>query len=254
MNGRSPDVPPAFEVRTSRATLPVAHACSIFQIIVMPPHADLFALSPSAKARCEWIGGKVPVILVDDLYVQPDAVRAFALELPFTPAATHYPGRIAQMCEQNPSCETLLRWARELATATLLSICPLYANGRSIARFGEVVTDFAIVDVHPSALSPKQRIPHVDAVPAFGLIYLNREERGGTLFFDKVRDSEPSATGYYTASGASYQLLGRIEPRFNRLAIYPGTVPHSGDIAGEWINGDARFTSPRLTQRLLFAP
>lgn len=133
------------QIRARLSAPPVAYARSIFQIIGMPMDADLFTRSPSAKARYEWLGGKVPVILVDDLYVRPDAVRASALELPFTPANTHYPGRTAQLSEENPSCDALLQWARELATATLPSIYPLYTNGRPITRFREVVTDFAIV-------------------------------------------------------------------------------------------------------------
>jgi hypothetical protein len=48
--------------------------------------------------------------------------------------------------------------------------------------------------------------------------------------------------------------MGRIEAAFNRLAIYPGFVPHSGEIVGEWIKTDERFTNPRLTQRLVFMP
>jgi hypothetical protein len=72
-------------------------------------------------------------------------------------------------------------------------------------------------------------------VPIFGLVYLNHEERGGTLFFRRsvqVAQSGPSP-GYVTEDRDGFELAGRIEPRFNRLAIYPGFVPHSGDISGD---------------------
>ena len=49
-----------------------------------------------------------------------------------------------------------------------------------------------------------------------------------------------------------FELCGRIAPVFNRLAIYPGFVLHSGEIAGDWIRSDERFSNPRLTQRLIF--
>ena len=91
-------------------------------------------------------------------------------------------------------------------------------------------------------------------VPIFGLVYLNREERGGTLFFRRsgqVAQSSPSP-GYVTEDRDGFELAGRIEPRFNRLAIYPGFVPHSGDISGDWITSGERYSSPRLTQRLMF--
>ena len=58
--------------------------------------------------------------------------------------------------------------------------------------------------------------------------------------------------GYPTATYPGLELAGRIEGRFNRLAIYPGFILHTGEIAGEWIEGDERFDVPRLTQRMMF--
>ena len=125
-----------------------------------------------------------------------------------------------------------------------------------MSAFRQVHIDFAVVDVHPDDLSQEQRLPHTDPVPVFGLVYLNREERGGTLFFKQKASSEETAGGhgYVTDSNEAFELLGRIEPAYNRLVIYPGFIPHSGDIAGDWITGPERFDSPRLTQRLVFLP
>jgi imidazolonepropionase-like amidohydrolase len=47
-------------------------------------------------------------------------------------------------------------------------------------------------------------------------------------------------------------LAGHIEGRFNRLAIYPGFVLHSGEIDGDWIEKEDRLAAPRLTQRIKF--
>jgi hypothetical protein len=138
----------------------------------------------------------------------------------------------------------------------LSRVPPIAQDGRSISAFGQVYTDFAIVDVHPDELTSKQRLPHVDPVPIFGLIYLNREERGGTLFFKQKASAGEDApgAGYPTASTEPFTLVGRIEPVYNRMAIYPGFIPHSGEIAGDWILGEERFKSPRLTQRFVFLP
>jgi len=220
----------------------------------VPLADDLFALNAGASARCEWLGGKVPVLLVDHLYAHPDEVREAALELNFSRASSHYPGKLAAIPGPGPSKDRLLRWVRELANSVFLTLWPVTADGRPITSFREVFTDFAIVDRHPEELTPDQQRPHVDPVPVFGLVYLNREERGGTLFFERTGEEEPAPGGYFTDTEAGYQLIGRIQPRFNRLAIYPGTIPHSGEIIGDWIEGDQRFSSPRLTQRLLFAP
>ena len=76
------------------------------------------------------------------------------------------------------------------------------------------------------------------------------------MFFEPVGSSGEVAgsSGYVTADPAGYRLLGRIEPRFNRLAIYSGSVPHSGEIDGEWIRSEGAIDYPRLTQRLMFVP
>lgn len=221
----------------------------------MPFHDDLFALSADLDMRFEIVGGVVPVLLVDNVYARPDDVREQVLTLPFEPAPLHYPGRIAAPPDGNPSVERMVDWARQLANGAYLSFAEVPWRGGVVAGFREVRTDFAVVDVHPADLTQPQRLPHVDPVPLFGLVYLSREERGGTLFFERVSNSEQEpGQGYFAGGGAAFDLLGRIEPRFNRLAIYPGSVPHTGEIAGEWIESEARFTRPRLTQRLLFAP
>jgi hypothetical protein len=225
---------------------------------VTPDDDALFALSADSVARLEKVGGTVPVVLVDNVYAFPDAVREAALALPFTPPPDPYPGRLATFPRPSASLMAAAQWALDVANSMFLpSLPPISFAGRPLTGLNGVYSDFAIVDVHPGELAPLQRIPHTDPVPVFGLIYLNREERGGTLFFEQVAalDSEAGgAPGYITQSSDAFKLVGRIEPLFNRLAIYPGFVPHSGEIAGEWIEGEERFSSPRLTQRFIFHP
>ena len=144
-----------------------------------------------------------------------------------------------------------------LANQFLARVPPIANNGQRLTSFSRVFTDFAVVDVHPDELSADQRLPHTDPVPVFGLLYLNREERGGTLFFEQKapsRASDEQGGGYVTESTDCFELCGRIEPAFNRLAIYPGFVPHSGEIHGDWIRGEERYSNPRLTQRFVFFP
>ncbi|MFL6734891.1 MAG: DUF6445 family protein [Sphingomicrobium sp.] len=91
-------------------------------------------------------------------------------------------------------------------------------------------------------------------MPVFGLIYLNEEDRGGTLFFRPRSRVAPTTgrQGYQTQSDEHVELCGRIEGRFNRLAIYPGFILHSGEVKGDWIENEERLTAPRLTQRIMF--
>ena len=86
--------------------------------------------------------------------------------------------------------------------------------------------------------------------------------RGGTLFFKRTAEgSAEPAPGYVVDSRDGFELCGRIAPVFNRLVILPPPgffffffffVPHSGEIAGDWIRSDERFSNTRLTQRLIF--
>ncbi|PSJ38458.1 hypothetical protein C7I55_18665 [Sphingomonas deserti] len=142
----------------------------------------------------------------------------------------------------------------ELVDAEFLSRVPIRQDRQRIAEFRQVHSDFAIVDVHPDQLEPVQRLPHTDPVAVFGLVDLNRDVRGGTLFFEQVAESADGTrhAGYFTGDSPDYQLRGRIAAQFNTLVIYPGFIPHSAEIEGEWIRGEARFASPRLTQRFAF--
>lgn len=218
---------------------------------------DLFEMSAELDIRFEKLGGQIPVVLIDDFYRRPDDVREMALGLHYAPPPYPYPGKLALIPLPNRSLSDVMRKVLELVNGEYLPrVPPIAMNGTPIAAFRQLATDFAVVDVHPDELTPGQQRPHVDPIPVFGLIYLNREERGGTLFFHQktpVGEKAPGV-GYLTASDEAFKLIGRIEPAYNRMAIYPGFVPHCGEIAGDWIRGEERFKSPRLTQRLVFRP
>lgn len=217
---------------------------------------NLFELSPELDIRFEKLGGKIPVLLVDNFYRRPNDLREIALSLDYERLPTPYPGKLAVIPTPNRSLTVVMRKVLELVNGKYLPRVPIAKNGQPIAAFRTLYTDFAVVDVHPDDLTPVQRNPHVDPVPVFGLVYLNPEERGGTLFFNRkapIGEKAPG-TGYVTASNREFELVGRIEPSYNRMAIYPGFVPHSGEIEGDWIRGDERFKNPRLTQRFRFHP
>jgi hypothetical protein len=221
----------------------------------MPDLSDLFRLSPDRKLTVDMVGGKFPVVLVDRFYEHPDEIRAAALTLPFRkPTLWRYPGKLAPI-PANPSLRDAVACVAHLANSEFLPRAPIRHQGNLISSLRVTDTDFAIVDMHPDELEPEYRRPHIDPVPVFGLVYLNHEDRGGTLFFQITRDVEGEAgPGYFTEGDEYFRLVGRIEPKFNRLAIYPGFVYHSGEIAGDWIEGQERFTRPRLTQRFIFIP
>lgn len=217
----------------------------------------LFALNPNPRGFVRMLGGRLPVLIVDDVFQDPAGLRSIALGLPYKPAGFHYPGRIAVPPGEDGSLARFLDAVLSLVNSEYLPRIPTIAfNDRPITAFGQIETDFAITDVHPDELSQDQRRPHKDPVPVFGLVYLNPEDRGGTLFFDDPAPGggEKPRSGYCSAEDPDYRLVGKIEGRFNRLAIYPGFVRHTGEITGSWITGGDRFAAPRLTQRLIFTP
>ena len=218
---------------------------------------DLFETPAGLDIQLVAVGGEIPVIQVDEFFNRPDEIRQAALSLPYEAPPYPYPGKLAGVPEPNRSLTKLKRKLLQLVNEVYLPrVPPISQDGRRVSAFRQVHIDFAVVDVHPDDLSQEQRLPHTDPVPVFGLVYLNREERGGTLFFKQKASSEETAGGhgYVTDSNEAFELLGRIEPAYNRLVIYPGFIPHSGEIAGDWITGPERFDSPRLTQRLVFLP
>jgi hypothetical protein len=215
--------------------------------------SGLFATAAAAQLSGGYIEDRIPFLTIDGIFADARAVRAAALALPFSAGTAHYPGRVARYPAGDPSLMEFLQTLVGLVTREYLPRLPSLPDGKRLARVRGVDTDFAIVDTHPSELDPIQSAPHTDAVPVFGLVYLNEEPRGGTLFFKPRTQgaAAPKQPGY-PRENEQLEVCGHIEGRFNRLAIYPGFVHHSGEIKGEWIESDDRFASPRLTQRIAF--
>lgn len=215
---------------------------------------DLFATGGAPLLSVGLIDGQVPYLTLDGVFADPLAVREAALALDYSEGTAHYPGRVARFPAGDPSLTAFIQKAAGLVTREYLPRLPVLPDGRRLSSLRGVDTDFAITDTHPDQLSALQREPHTDAVPVFGLVYLNEQPRGGTLFFKP--GGQPGAhtegSAYPSRSDERFEVCGHIEGLFNRLAIYPGFIAHSGEIEGEWIGSDDRFRSPRLTQRIMF--
>lgn len=215
---------------------------------------DLFATGSAPQVSVGLIDGRVPYLTVDGVFAEPKAVREEALALDYSRGTAHYPGRVARFPAGDASLSGFIQKVADLVTREYLPRLPALPDGRRLSSLRGADTDFAITETHPDQLSPAQRQPHTDAVPVFGLVYLNEEPRGGTLFFKPRTEPRRGTHGlpYPSRDDERFDVCGHIEGVFNRLAIYPGFIFHSGEIEGEWIGSDARFNSPRLTQRIMF--
>ena len=85
---------------------------------------DLYALSGQLDMRFEMLGGKVPVVLVDNFYQKPDDVREKALGLTYKPPSYAYPGKLAEV-QADPSLDTTVRWVWEAANWQFLTRVPI---------------------------------------------------------------------------------------------------------------------------------
>jgi hypothetical protein len=213
---------------------------------------DVFALNPASSVRTVEVVGQ-RILIIDDFFAAPEALREAALTLNFIRHGRSYPGRRASVPREDTTFRALIDKIKQMANADYL---PHLAAGTAdeIASITSVKGDFGITDQHPAELTPGQKQPHRDPIPLIGLVYLNKEERGGTLFFEQMGPAEDAdgLQGYFTGSNDNWRLRAKAEGRFNRFVLFPGELAHSAEIEGDWILDGRRLLSPRLTMRLLF--
>lgn len=193
--------------------------------------------------------GESVVCVVDDALADPDAwVREAASRSgSFIEAAYNaYPGAELRLPEP------LSRQCGEFFDRHLRA----HFNARRTLRMH---AKLAMVSRAPGSLQPVQTIPHVDdlalqagQLAIASVLYLFRDEAlGGTSFYRprveptrlaelmrdaarldaaefSIRHGVPRA--YPSGSGAWFERVLTLPPRWNRLIAYSGTIFHSGDI------------------------
>jgi len=208
--------------------------------------------------RIETLSSGCPVLVVDDFYVDPLAVRACALDGAFDSSLAMYPGVHSAI---EPAASRALR-------ETLARLVGVLAHVG--CRPEHIHVDFSLVTTPAREMLAMQKHPHVDGVPLAGVVYLNPDFEVGTSFFRHrplamafVRsDADRQAIGSWMAANgqlaqpATYAVgddqvwehLHTVAGRFNRLVMYPGTAFHS--IAMQDVAQHLSLASARLTQRL----
>lgn len=157
-----------------------------------------------------------------------------------------YPGRIARL----PSDHSALM---------ISSLRPMLAEYFGIGQDEAIGWSAmsAFVSLPAVSLSPIQTLPHVDNLELFqvaGILYLFDRDLGGTGFFRQKRtgleiinasnlQSYKSAVSeeidlinlsadYIDRSNNNYIFIGDVEPKFNRLVIFPSALLHSALVKG----------------------
>jgi hypothetical protein len=216
-------------------------------------------LNPKAAVRVEVVAGAIPVLYIEDFYLDPDDVRAEGLSASFDQSLAYYPGRHAPLT--TPAAEAAKQHLCQILTAV----------GDRVFDPGTTITDFSILTTRARDLLGKQKHPHIDPTPVLGLVYLNPHTTSGTcLFYNRVlgmhtvlgEEAGQKLTSFLDEQGPTYepddydltgnacwQKIYTIEGRFNRCVVYPGNVFHSIDIKDVPETFD--INTARLTQRFI---
>ena len=224
----------------------------------MSTGAERFRLNPSAQIHIETTPVGCPILIVDDFYADPHAVRDAALAGRYDASLAYYPGMHSKIKPEDlhPLFEQLVK------------ILGLLGDVRCSAK--DLMSDFSIVTTPAREMLAKQKHPHIDPTPLAGIVYLNPDYEIGTSMFRHIpldlavlRTVEDQAryTEWMEAEGDKHQPetyaigndgiwenLHTIRGRFNRLAMYPGNAFHS--IAMTDVAANLTMDKARLTQRI----
>lgn len=188
-----------------------------------------------------------PLLVVDDVLADPDAMIAAAREARFyAPPHTNYPGLNANLPES---------YYRTVVTALRGPIAAAFGLPSDVGLnyFGF----FALATTNAAQAAPIQKIPHHDGPDPNRLAmvhYLCRGDHGGTGFFrhkatgfesvdhDRHEAYVAVAKAQLAAAGvggpafagdgmADYDLIDQAACVFNRLIVYRNHVLHSGLLA-----------------------
>lgn len=190
-----------------------------------------------------------PLLFVDDALPDPDAVLAIAARHTFRAIGPYYPGIRAPVPEAV---------AMELVYSLQHRFATIFALDRLPAFFECFLS---LVTAAPRDLAPIQRLPHFDGLEPKRiavLLYLDRQERGGTAFYrqrttgfesvDAQRFASYSAAleagvaehglpppGYIAGDTPLFEQAHSVTGRFNRLIAYRGNTLHCAALAEDFV-------------------
>jgi hypothetical protein len=202
-----------------------------------------------------------PLLVIDNLLADPEALIDLAAGKLFGDVASYYPGVRAKvpLTLQHFILGTL---RDEFAQAFGLNAAPL--------RFTSC--HFSLVTTPPARLTYLQRIPHTDSLNSNELalvLYLFKSDLGGTAFYrhrgtgfevvDQARQPEywrhvqaeqasieKSPPAYISGDTEFYERIAHLDGVFNRMLVYRRTSLHSGALGPDF-NGSADPRQGRLS-------
>ena len=188
-----------------------------------------------------------PLVVVDNLFAEPDEVFEMAAGKSFGYVAHHYPGVRAKvpLTVQHYMLGVLrAECAQAFGLAHALNFTSCH---------------FSLVTTPPDQLSYLQRVPHIDSSSGDELaliVYLFKRDQGGTAFYrhrksgfeyvNEERKAEyyryleeeqqsvlSSSARYIGGDTDCYERIARQEGVYNRMLVYRRTTLHSADLGPE---------------------
>jgi hypothetical protein len=204
-----------------------------------------------------------PVVVIDDFTGAVDEVVELAAAMaPFpSSSGTYYPGLRSPI----PVGDAAYGYVERLLEAA----GPFIGGGFDVDAFELIEASFSMVTSAPDALDPAQRAPHFDSTDPDYLALLHYlSDTPGTAFFRQratgielvddrnadrfvatARRVNADLSGYTFGSNQHYEQIGKIDGVRDRLAIYRGSMLHSGIIPPDMVfSADPRLG--RLTANI----
>jgi hypothetical protein len=185
-----------------------------------------------------------PVVVIDDFTGAVNEVVGLAAAMaPFpSSSGTYYPGLRRSIAAGDAAYGYVER--------LLEAAGPFIGGGFDVDTFELLEASFSMVTSAPAMLDPAQRAPHFDSTDPDYLALLHYlSDTPGTAFFRQratgielvdernvdrfvatARRVNDDLSGYTFGSNQHYEQIGQIEGVRDRLAIYRGSMLHSGII------------------------
>lgn len=191
---------------------------------------------------------QTPIVVIDNFFQNPDEIVQIATDLaPFPAQKGHYyPGLRHRITPQDLESFAYVE-------AVCRGLAGIMEDVYGIRKYDILDAGFSLMTLQPDDLQPLQKIPHFDhhTADGFAIIhYLSKGPSGGTAFYKHARTGFETLTdarleayaqaretdireygvpsGYHSGDRSGFIELASVEARFNRAAIYPGRILHTG--------------------------
>ncbi|MET0308065.1 MAG: DUF6445 family protein [Sphingomonas sp.] len=186
-----------------------------------------------------------PVVVVDGFSGAPAEIVEMAAGLAPFPATrgTYYPGLRRLITPEDAAAYAYVENMLEAAA-------PFIGGAFDFDGFDLIEASFSIVTTPPERLRPAQRAPHFDSTDPRHLALLHYlGDTPGTAFYrqrstgieqvddanlprfiEAARYESAEMRGYIRETGPAFEQIGQVEGVADRLAIYRGSLLHSGII------------------------